>query len=122
MQTKIHIERLAINARHGVLPQERTIGAVFYVSLYATIDADTAALEHDDLVGTVDYAALCHSIRAEMQQPSALLEHVAHRIARRLLHEQPRILSLRLRIDKQMPPTGMCADAIGVEIEMSADD
>jgi hypothetical protein len=33
--------------------------------------------------------------------------------------EQPRIVSLSLRIDKQMPPMGVLVDAVGVEIELS---
>lgn len=119
MLTRILIDRLAVHANHGALPQERAVGADFFVSLTATIDADISALEDDNLAGTVNYAALCDSIRQEMLQPSNLLEHVAYRIGCRLLTEQPRIASLRLRIDKQMPPMGMLVDAVGVEIELS---
>lgn len=119
MLTRILIDRLAVHANHGALSQERAVGADFFVSLTATIDADISALEDDNLAGTVNYAALCDSIRQEMLQPSNLLEHVAYRIGCRLLTEQPRIASLRLRIDKQMPPMGMLVDAVGVEIELS---
>lgn len=119
MLTRILIDRLAVHANHGALPQERAVSADFFVSLTATIDADISALEDDNLAGTVSYAALCDSIRQEMLQPSNLLEHVAYRIGCRLLTEQPRIASLRLRIDKQMPPMGMLVDAVGVEIELS---
>ena len=119
MLTRIRIDRLAVHARHGVLPQERTVGADFFVSLSAAVETDISALRDDDLGGTVSYAALCDSIRQEMLQPSALLEHVAYRIGRRLMAEQPRIVSLSLRIDKQMPPMGVLVDAVGVEIELS---
>lgn len=95
------------------------MGADFFVSLSATVETDASALKDDDLSGTVNYAALCDSIRQEMLQPSALLEHVAYRIGRRLMAEQPRIASLSLRIDKQMPPVGVLVDAVGVEIELS---
>lgn len=121
MLTRIHIERLTVHARHGVLPQERTIGADFFVSLSADVDTGEEALLHDRLEGTVSYADLCTSIRREMLHPSQLLEHVALRIARTLLTEQPRLLRVRLRIDKQMPPIGMSVDAVGVEVELSRD-
>ena len=121
MLTRIHIERLTVHARHGVLPQERTVGADFYVSLTADVETGTEALEGDRLEGTVSYADLCGSIRREMQQPSRLLEHAAWRIAHALLREQPRLLRICLRIDKQTPPVGMQADAIGVGITLSRD-
>jgi dihydroneopterin aldolase len=119
MLTRIHIERLTVHARHGVMPQERTVGADFYVSLSADVDTGEEALLHDRLEGTVSYADLCASIRREMQQPSQLLEHAALRIARTLLTEQPRLLRVKLRIDKQMPPISMSVQAIGVEVELS---
>ncbi len=95
------------------------MGADFFVSLSATVEMDISALKDDDLDGTVNYVSLCDSIRQEMLQPSALLEHVAYRIGHRLLAEQPLIANLSLRIDKQMPPVGMLVDAVGVEIELS---
>jgi len=57
-----------------------------------------------------------------MQRPAQLLEHVAWRTARRLLSEQPRLQRVALRIDKQTPPVGMQADAVGVGITLSRDD
>ena len=122
MLTRIHIERLTVHARHGVLPQERTVGADFHVSLTADVETGTEALEGDRLEGTVSYADLCASIRSEMQRPAQLLEHVAWRTARRLLSEQPRLQRVALRIDKQTPPVGMQADAVGVGITLSRDD
>ena len=119
MLTRIHIERLTVHARHGVLPQERTVGADFYVSLTADVDTGEEALTDDRLEGTVNYAELCASIRSEMQRPAQLLEHVAWRTARRLHAEQPRLQRVALRIDKQMPPIGLSVEAVGVEVTLS---
>lgn len=121
MLTRIHIERLRVYARHGVLPQERTVGADFFVTLTAEVDTGMEAFAGDRLEGTVSYADLCADIRRLMQQPACLLEHLAYRMARALLGDYPRIRSLRLRIDKQMPPIGMSADSIGVEVELTRD-
>lgn len=119
MLTRIHIERLRVYARHGVLPQERTVGADFFVTLTAEVDTGMEALAGDRLEGTVSYADLCADIRRLMQQPACLLEHLAYRMARALLGDYPRILSLTLRIDKQTPPVGLSAEAIGVEVTLS---
>ena len=40
-------------------------------------------------------------------------------MARALLEDYPRLLSLTLRIDKQTPPIGLSAEAIGVEVTLS---
>ena len=84
MLTRIHIDRLRVHARHGVLPQERTVGADFFVSLTAEVDTGMEALADDRLEGTVSYADLCADIRRLMQQPAQLLEHAAWTIARAL--------------------------------------
>lgn len=119
MLTRIHIDRLRVHARHGVLPQERTVGADFFVTLTAEVDTGMEALIDDRLEGTVSYADLCADIRRLMQQPAQLLEHAAWTMARALLEDYPRILSLTLRIDKQTPPVGLSAEAIGVEVTLS---
>lgn len=119
MLTRIHIDRLRVYARHGVLPQERTVGADFFVTLTAEVDTGMEALIDDRLEGTVSYADLCADIRRLMQQPAQLLEHAAWTMARALLEDYPRILSLTLRIDKQTPPVGLSAEAIGVEVTLS---
>ncbi len=119
MLTRIHIDRLRVHARHGVLPQERTVGADFFVTLTAEVDTGMEALIDDRLQGTVSYADLCTDIRRLMQQPAQLLEHAAWTIARDLLEGYPRLLSLTLRIDKQTPPVGLSAEAIGVEVTLS---
>jgi dihydroneopterin aldolase len=119
MLTRIHIDRLRVHARHGVLPQERTVGADFFVTLTAEVDTGMEALIDDRLQGTVSYADLCADIRRLMQQPAQLLEHAAWTMARALLEDYPRISSLTLRIDKQTPPVGLSAEAIGVEVTLS---
>lgn len=119
MLTRIHIDRLRVHARHGVLPQERTVGADFFVTLTAEVDTGMEALIGDRLEGTVSYADLCADIRRLMQQPAQLLEHAAWAMARALLEGYPRLLSLTLRIDKQTPPVGLSAEAIGVEVTLS---
>lgn len=115
----IHIHRLALQGRHGVLPQERVVGAMFYVSLDIDSEVSSEALLHDRLSGTISYADIIERVRQEMSVPSALLEHLAHRVGQRLLADFPTIYSLTVRIDKENPPCGVCADSIGVSLRMA---
>lgn len=118
---KIHIDRLRVHAHHGVLPQERTVGADFLLTLTAEVEVGESALQHDDLEGTVNYASLVEVMRREMSVPSALLEHVCHRTAKALLREFPRLREVTLRIDKVAPPIdGLLCDALGVEVTYSS--
>lgn len=116
---QIHIDKLRVHARHGVLPQERTVGADFLVTLTADVEVAQEAFLHDSLEGTVNYADLVGVIRREMSVPSALLEHVAHRVASALLADFPRLHHVSLRVDKVAPPIdGLQCESLGVEVSM----
>lgn len=119
MINTIHIERLSTYSHHGVMPQERVVGARFYVSLEADVEVSDDALLRDCLEGTVSYADIIDCIRKEMAIPAALLEHLAYRVGQRLLNEFPLIQSLVLRIDKENPPCGVLVDAIGVSVKLA---
>lgn len=114
----IHIHRLALQGRHGVLPQEREVGAMFYVTLDIDAEVSPDALFRDSLSGTISYADIIECVRQEMSVPSALLEHLAHRVGQRLLADFYGIRSLLVRIDKENPPCGVCADSIGISLKM----
>lgn len=119
MTNTIHIERLAIFGRHGVMPQETIVGAMFYVTLKIDLEVSEEAFRHDQLSGTVSYADIINKVRTEMSRPAALLEHLAYRIGSTLLDTFPTIHSIRVRIDKENPPCGASAHSIGVETEIA---
>ena len=118
MKMEIHISRLRLRGHHGLLPQERIVGADFLVSLQATVETDAEAIRQDRIEGTVSYADVVNAIRQEMAQPANLLETLALRIGERLLRDFPRIVSLTLRIEKENPPIGALAEGIGVSITL----
>lgn len=107
----ISLNDIRLFARHGVLPDERTLGAWFRVSL--SVEADCQhAIDNDDLDGTVNYAELARIIKEEMEVPSRLLEHVAGRIGHRIMDEFPTIEQLTLTVHKEHPPIPMeCASS-----------
>lgn len=116
MEYKIRIEKMKVFALHGVLPQERSVGANFYVSIMADVDVQPLAYEQDELEGTVSYAMLTVAVREEMQKPSKLLEHVAKRIADRILMENPTISLVEVEVEKENPPLGVLCQSIGVKM------
>ncbi len=87
MEAAIEIRRLRLRARHGVLDQERVCGNVFEVSAVLTVDYDGS----DCLESTVSYADVVETIKREMAEPSALLEHVACRIGQAVCRESAHV-------------------------------
>ena len=115
MQNKIIIEGLRLHAFHGVMEQERKVGADFII--HAEIDTDfSEAMKHDDLSGTINYADLFQTIKREMSIPSKLVEHAAGRIAQAILSEYVAAKSIRLKLLKVNPPMG--ADCMGAGVEV----
>ena len=102
----ITLDSLRFYAYHGAEPQEAIVGAWYTVDVCITADA-TLAIQSDDLSGTINYAQVAEVIKQQMQIRSALLEHVAGRIANTLLKDFPAINSLTVKVCKENPP--VCA-------------
>jgi len=116
---KILLNDIQIYARHGVLPQEKTLGAWFRVSVEGTV-METEAARSDRLSDTVSYADIAQVVSEEMSVPSQLLEHVCGRIGRRLLHDFPALVNVSIRLIKQNPPiTGLQCNGAGVELTLT---
>ena len=115
MKTSIFLDDVRFHAFHGVMPQERAVGADFTVSLNVGYDFVKAA-ESDDLTDTISYADLYEVVKAEMEKPSQLLEHVALRIIKAITARWPQIGTVDLRLAKDNPPMG--ADCMGAGVEI----
>lgn len=117
----IFIDGARFFAYHGVGEQERLVGNTYMVSLRMEVDLRQASLT-DNLVDTVSYAEVHEAIRQEMAIPSNLLEHVAGRIAGRILRDFPRVKAVDLRLAKRNPPMGGDVDAAGVELHIGRNE
>ena len=115
MKTSIFLDEVRFHAFHGVMPQERAVGADFTVWLKVGYDFVKAA-ESDELIDTISYADLYEVVRAEMDKPSQLLEHVVLRIVKAVAARWPRIDTIDLRLAKDNPPMGADCKGAGVEI------
>ena len=115
MKTTVFLDEVRFHAFHGVMPQERAVGADFTVWLTVGYDFVKAA-ESDDLNDTISYADLYEVVRAEMDKPSQLLEHVALRIVKAVASRWPKVEKIDIRLVKDNPPMGADCKGAGVEI------
>lgn len=114
-ESYIHIDGIRLHARHGVLPQEQLTGNDYIINVRASYDI-SRAMQTDDVADTLNYAEVYNIIKEEMNIPSKLIEHVAGRIANRLMDSYADISSVMLRITKGNPPMGADCNGAGVEI------
>ena len=111
----IHLRQVRFHAFHGVLPQERQVGADFVVDLKVGYPLGQA-MQSDEVTDTLNYATLYDLVAYEMQQPSKLLEHVAGRIVEAISQAYPQVTSIDLELIKLNPPMG--ADCEGASVEV----
>lgn len=116
----IILRNVRFHAFHGVMPQERKVGADFLVNLRVGYPLEQA-MQSDEVSDTLNYAALYEVVKTEMMQPSYLLEHVAGRIADAVVKRFPQVTSIDLELTKQNPPMGADCDGAGVEIHLIND-
>ena len=104
----ITLSDLRFRAYHGVMPQERTVGGDYSVTVSLDVpdEACRAAIDDDDLNATINYAEVYRLIEREMARPSQLLEHVAGRIRRSLRTTWPHIAGGHVSVTKINPPLG----------------
>ena len=117
-KTAIFLDEVRFHAFHGVMPQERTVGADFTVSLRVEYDF-TKAAESDVLDDTISYAEIYEVVKSEMERPSQLLEHVAMRIVKAVASRWPKVEKIDIRLVKDNPPMGADCKGAGVEIHFT---
>lgn len=111
----IVLRHVRFQAFHGVMPQERIVGADFDVDLRVGYPLERA-MESDEVNDTLNYAALYALVKQEMKQPSKLLEHVAGRIVAAIDKTFPLVTSIDLTLMKLNPPMGADCEGAGVEV------
>lgn len=111
----IWLREMHFRAYHGVMAQERKIGADFTVTVRISCDLEKVVTT-DCLDDTLDYAAVYELVKREMNVASQLLEHVAGRIGDALIQQFPQVHSVDVWLTKDNPPIG--ADCSGACVEL----
>jgi dihydroneopterin aldolase len=113
---RILIRGLVCFGRHGVYAAERELGQRFVVDADLEVELAPAG-RSDDVADTVDYAAVCAELRAEVEgPPRATLEAVAERLAAGVLARHARVAAVRVALHKPHAAVGSVVGSLGVEI------
>ena len=112
----IKLNTIRTYSYHGCLIEEGKIGSDYSVDLEVKTDLRKSALS-DNLEDTVDYVLLNRIVEEEMAIRSQLLEHVAHRIIKRIFKEVAAISRITLAVSKLNPPIGGDVEAVTIEME-----
>ncbi len=114
----ISIKNLIVQARHGVLEQERRVGNTFRINLSVEVPRMVRAISTDDLNDTVSYAEMVEIVRRSMSRPRNLIEAAAGDIINEIKnHYGSQIASGTICIEKLAPPIPAEMESVGVTIE-----
>ena len=117
MSDRIELTGIESFGYHGVFEHERREGQTFYADVCADLDLE-AASNSDDLNDTVDYGAMVDLVIEDIQsEPCNLIEHLAGRIADRILFEFHKINRVAITIHKPSAPVNGEVLDIAVTIE-----
>jgi len=101
---------------HGVLPEEQSRPQPFEVDVELGVDLEAAG-QSDALEDTVDYGAVCESVRRIVRtEQYRLLERLAARIAE-VCGADERVERVAVTVRKLRAPVGAIVDHVGVRIE-----
>ena len=116
MSDRILVERIAVFAHHGLLPEETRLGQRFYLSLDVGLDLSDAG-RSDDVTRTVSYADLTSvAITIATKRRFDLIEALAETIAAEILAGFPAIDAITVRVDKPSAPVPAVLDGVAVVI------
>ncbi len=114
--SKIILENMEFQANHGVLEHEKMLGNTFLVTVEMEVYTDKAGVT-DLLEDTINYQLVYQAIKKQIEIPSNLIEHVAHRIVDKLMNKFLKIQALSLTLSKMNPPLGGKVEKVSIQME-----
>lgn len=121
MSDRIIVKDLQVFARHGLLPEEKTLGQRFWVDIAAHLDLGAAG-RSDDYAQTVCYDTLIRTVIETLtNQRFYLIEAAAEAVAAALLAGFPRIDRLEIEVRKPAAAIEAVFAYVGVAIERQRD-
>ena len=116
MNDYIEIKNLIVFANHGVMPEEKTMGQKFVISMKLYNDMSQAA-KTDDINKAVNYAEVCSFVTEFTKQNRCkLIEAAAENIANALLVCYPTLSRVDITLKKPWAPIGLPLDSVAVEL------
>lgn len=115
--TTIFFERLAVEARIGILPRELKNTQRIYIDAEISVQPP-AAIDDNNINSVLDYRLLRQAIIEECTREHVhLVEALGEMITQRLLADFNDVLAIKLRISK--PSAFDDCDAVGIEFTIS---
>jgi 7,8-dihydroneopterin aldolase/epimerase/oxygenase len=112
----IKLKNIRTYSFHGCLEEESKIGSDYLVNLEIKTDLRKSSAS-DELSDTVDYVLLNRIVMEEMAIRSKLLEHVAHRIIKRIFREIAAVSRIIVAVSKVNPPISGDVEMVTIEME-----
>ncbi|CAB4547515.1 MAG: dihydroneopterin aldolase [Actinobacteria bacterium] len=101
---------------HGVFDFERRDGQNFFVDIEISLNLQKASIS-DDLQDSIDYGLLTTIAREEIEgEPVNLIEHLAGKIADRILLQFSQAISISVTVHKPSAPVSEDVTDIAVTI------
>ncbi|GAB4279911.1 MAG: dihydroneopterin aldolase [Opitutales bacterium] len=101
---KITLQGIEAHGKHGVYPEEKANGQLYYVTAHFFWDTSRASVS-DELQDTVDYSELAEVIISTIETQSySLIETLATQIISALFKHSPKICRIILELTKPTPP------------------
>ncbi|MFV0345682.1 MAG: dihydroneopterin aldolase [Bacteroidales bacterium] len=114
----IEIKDMEFYAHHGHFALEQKVGTRFSVDVVVKADFSDAA-NSDNLDDAINYMALYHTIKEEMEGESvALIEKLNKQIIDRIYRDYSGIEEVRLSIYKTAPPMGGKIGKVGITLTL----
>ena len=113
--SKITLENMEFHAFHGCLDFEQHLGNTFIVSLSMELNTTQPGLT-DNLEHTLNYQLVYDVVKAQMQIPSKLIEHVGQRIMDTVFERFEQIKMLEIKLSKLNPPLGGKVERVTIEL------
>ena len=118
MVYQVFVENLEFYGYHGVPAEERKVGHRYRVSLWLTVDG--AAPDTDEVEDTADYATIAQTVVfVSSSNQFRTVERLAKAIGQAVLAHFSLAESVRVKVEKRLPPAEMMADTAGVDLVVS---
>ncbi len=112
----IELENMEFRACHGCYPLEQVVGNRFRVNVTIAADLSQAAAS-DQVSDTINYLQVFEIVRAQMEIPSHILEHVCARIIDAIYAAFPQCQHVKVKVAKLAPPLGGKIEQVSVTSE-----
>jgi len=111
---RVGLQSVEVYGHVGFYPEERKMGRLFRV------DAEVEyRVERVGEAPPIDYREIAGLIRNFFSGEGLLIEHIAERLAEKIMERWALVEKVRIRVHKVHPPIGILAESAYAEVEFN---